>query len=74
MTRDIVFYSGRVVGNRRAKALGRVQNGPVDEKSAPGDARTRHDAVQALSGVHAPRGHRDEVYGTRHVSAKTRTR
>jgi hypothetical protein len=65
----IFFFllSGRVVGTGRAKDVGRSEDGPVDEKPAPGDARTRHDPVQILSIVHAPRDHRDEVFGTSHV-------
>lgn len=51
--------SDPVVGNGREKAVDGMENGRADGQPTPGDARTRHDAVQALSAVHARRGHRN---------------
>lgn len=68
MVFDCLHYSGRFVRNGRKEAVGHVENGRADGERAPGDARTRADAVQTLPVVHAQRGHRGQVFGASNVS------
>lgn len=63
-----MYYSGSIVGKGRAKALGYMENGCADDEPSSSDARTRHDTIQILSIVHEQHGHRDEMFGTSHVS------
>lgn len=64
----IIYYSVSVVGKGRAKVLGYVENGCAHDEPSSSDARIRHDTIQILSIVHEQRGHRDEMFGTSHVS------
>lgn len=64
----MLVHSGSFVGKSRTRAVSCVENRRDDERSTSRDARACHDAIQTLSIVHSQYDHRDEVFGTSHVS------
>lgn len=65
----VLPYSGPLVRNGRAEAVGLSEDGRADGQPAESDARTRHDTVQTLSAVYARGCRRNEMLGSVHVSS-----